>query len=218
MANQRDRILFLLKTGGATTAARLAGRLGISAQAAREQLGALHGEGLVTYADEAGGRGRPKRLWSLAEKAQSRFPDTHAELTVELIGAIRSELGARALDKLIVRRERETFERYAQALAACRRLDLKVRKLAELRSAEGYMAEVQPTPDRKGLLLIENHCPICAAARACQGFCRAELEVFRDALGPGATVEREEHLLTGARRCAYRITRRRGAATQRAGA
>jgi predicted ArsR family transcriptional regulator len=61
------------------------------------------------------------------------------------------------------------------------------------------------------LLLIENHCPICAAARACQNFCRAELEVFRQALGEGAEVTREEHLLLGARRCAYRITpRRRG--------
>lgn len=84
-------------------------------------------------------------------------------------------------------------------------------KLSELRSAEGYMAEVQPTPDRKGFLLIENHCPICAAAHACQGFCRAELEIFRDALGDGAEVTRTEHLLAGARRCTYRITpRRRG--------
>ncbi|MGH2578525.1 MAG: MarR family transcriptional regulator, partial [Actinomycetota bacterium] len=43
-------------------------------------------------------------------------------------------------------------------------------------------------------------------ARACQGFCRSELEVFRDVLGPGVEVERVEHILAGARRCAYRIT------------
>jgi predicted ArsR family transcriptional regulator len=212
MASPADRILFLLKTLGSATAADLAGRLGISAQATREQLASLLDDGLVDFADAAAGRGRPKRLWRLADKAQSRFPDTHAELTVELIDAVRSELGARALDRIVAKRERDTAARYAAALAACRRLDLKVRKLAELRSAEGYMAEVQPTPDRKGLLLIENHCPICAAARACQGFCRAELEVFRDVLGDAATVEREEHILAGARRCAYRITpRRRGA-------
>lgn len=209
MTGTGERILFLLKTRGGMTAGMLAARLGISAQAVREQLGILQRDGLVAFLDEAAGRGRPKRSWRLAEKAQSRFPDTHAELAVELIDAVRAELGAAALDRLIARRERETAARYVKALSACRRLDLKVARLAELRSAEGYMAEVEPTPDRKGFLLIENHCPICIAARACQGFCRAELEVFREALGPGARVERTEHILAGARRCAYRITRRR---------
>jgi predicted ArsR family transcriptional regulator len=213
MSTSRDRVLFLLKSLGAASAATLAGRLGVSAQAAREMLAALHAEGLIAYEDVAEGRGRPKRRWRLTEAAQSRFPDTHAELAVELIGAVRAELGAQALDRLIARRERETAARYGAALAACRRLDLKVMKLAELRSAEGYMAEVKPTEDGRGFLLIENHCPICAAARACQGFCRAELEVFQEALGPAATVERAEHLLAGGRRCTYRITpRRRGAA------
>ena len=53
-------------------------------------------------------------------------------------------------------------------------------------------------------LLIENHCPICAAAAACQGFCRAELSLFEMLLAP-ARVERLEHILAGARRCAYRV-------------
>ena len=47
--------------------------------------------------------------------------------------------------------------------------------------------------------------PICAAASSCQGFCRAELQMFRTLLGEKAEVERVEHLLSGARRCAYRI-------------
>jgi predicted ArsR family transcriptional regulator len=79
-----------------------------------------------------------------------------------------------------------------------------------MRDAEGYMAEAQLPPDNGGggdgsVLLVENHCPICAAARACQNFCRAELDVFRRVLGPDVRVERVEHQLAGARRCAYRI-------------
>ena len=54
-------------------------------------------------------------------------------------------------------------------------------------------------------LLIENHCPICAAARACQGFCRSELELFQNVLGEGIEVERVEHVLAGGRRCAYSV-------------
>jgi predicted ArsR family transcriptional regulator len=58
-----------------------------------------------------------------------------------------------------------------------------------------------------GFLLVENHCPICAAARTCQGLCASELEVFRRVLGPDVTVERSDHILAGARRCAYRVSK-----------
>ena len=58
----------------------------------------------------------------------------------------------------------------------------------------------------EGYVLVENHCPICVAATACQGFCRAELDTFREVLGPGASVERTEHIVQGDRRCAYRIS------------
>ena len=55
-------------------------------------------------------------------------------------------------------------------------------------------------------LLIEHHCPICVAATSCQGLCHSELELFRAALGPEVTVAREQHLLSGDTRCAYRIS------------
>jgi predicted ArsR family transcriptional regulator len=54
-------------------------------------------------------------------------------------------------------------------------------------------------------VLVENHCPICAAAVACQGFCRAELDVFRAVLGDRAEVVRTEHIVAGGRRCSYAI-------------
>src|SRR5262249_45361273 len=100
-------------------------------------------------------------------------------------------------------REEETRRAYTAALADATTLRARVALLAKLRSRDGYMAEWRA--DGEGFLLLENHCPICAAARACQGFCRAELEIFRDVLGPGVAVERIEHGLAGARRCAYRI-------------
>jgi predicted ArsR family transcriptional regulator len=67
------------------------------------------------------------------------------------------------------------------------------------------MAEFEAQPDG-GFLLIENHCPICAAAKTCQGFCRSELELFRAAFGAGTSVTRLEHLLSDGRRCVYRVT------------
>jgi predicted ArsR family transcriptional regulator len=66
------------------------------------------------------------------------------------------------------------------------------------------MAEAKAEGD--GYVLVESHCPICVAATACRGFCRAELDTFRAVLGPGASVERTEHIVQGDRRCAYRVT------------
>src|SRR5262249_11888843 len=134
----------------------------------------------------------------------ARFPDTHAELTVQLISAIRGTLGEAALDRIIRVREAESRRSYRAALEGARTLAARVARLAEIRARQGYMAEWRKEGD--GFLLVENHCPICAAAAACQGFCRSELEIFRDAVGPDAKVERVEHILAGARRCAYRIS------------
>ena len=63
-----------------------------------------------------------------------------------------------------------------------------------MRTGEGYLAEVVDAPDGDGLLLIEHHCPICDAAKACTNLCSAELDLFRDVLGPDVEVIRTQHL------------------------
>ena len=83
----------------------------------------------------------------------------------------------------------------------------RVKALAAIRNEEGYMASAKPRDDGSALLL-ENHCPIWAAAVACTGLCAKELEVFQTVLGNDVVVERTEHIAAGARRCAYRVTNR----------
>lgn len=205
-----DRILLQLKTRGPAETLALAGALGVSRQTTLQQLERLVADGLVTHADARRGVGRPRRVWSLTPAAQTRFPDTHAQLTLEMLDAVRAEFGEGGVDRLISRREAVTTRSYTQELAPLRSLAARVARLAELRTAEGYMADCSPDPGG-GFLLVENHCPICAAAAACQGFCRAELQVFRDALGPDVIVERTDHILAGARRCAYLIIESRAA-------
>ncbi|MBW8813343.1 MAG: helix-turn-helix transcriptional regulator [Caulobacterales bacterium] len=205
MHTPTERILLQLKTRGPAETLALAGGLAISRQAALQHLERLVAAGLVEHSDERRGVGRPRRTWRLTAAAQARFPDTHAQLTVELLDAVRAEFGEAGVDRLIARREAATAAAYQTALAPAGDLQSRVARLAELRTAEGYMADWTSDPGG-GFLLVENHCPICAAAAACQGFCRAELEVFRQALGPGVSVERCDHILAGARRCAYRIT------------
>jgi len=194
-----------LKMHGTLSAAALGQHLGTTGEAARQQLLRLAEEGLVEARSLSAGVGRPTQQWSLTAAAQARFPDTHAALTVQLLDIVRSQLGEGALDTIIATREAETRQAYEGAVANATDLKDRIAALADLRSREGYMAEWSEQPDGT-LLLIENHCPICAAATACQGFCRAELEVFRAVIGPGATVDRSEHIVSGGRRCTYTIT------------
>jgi predicted ArsR family transcriptional regulator len=198
-----DRLLALLKTGGPRTAAELGKALGITAEAARQQLVKMSADGLLVAFSESHGVGRPSQRWSLTAAGNARFPDRHAELTLQLIRTVRKELGEGTLDRLIEARSSQARVNYSAALEGSADLAERVARLAAIRTGEGYMAAWHP--DGAGFLLIENHCPICAAATECQGFCRTELELFGQALGPEVSVERTEHIVAGARRCVYRI-------------
>ncbi len=200
-----DRILYFLKTRGRQTAQAIGAHLEISSVAARKQLLGLEADGLVAFEDSRESVGRPRRYWQLTDAGHARFPDRHSDLTVDLLTAVRSVFGESGLDALITERESATLAAYARALKTTRSLGSRVRRLAELRCQEGYMAESRRNPDGS-FLLIENHCPICAAATQCQGLCRAELQIFRSVLGGDVAVTRVDHILAGARRCAYRVT------------
>lgn len=198
-----NRILLLIKTEGPQRAATLGSKLGISSEAARQQLTKMAEDGLVEAVNEsATGRGRPRQLWKLTTAGNQTFPDGHAELTATILSTLVAQLGTPALDAVISAREADTLKRYRKEVDAAD-TGSRVRQLAAIRTSEGYMADSWEEADGS-LLLVENHCPICAAASVCAGFCRSELETFRAVLG--AKVEREEHILLGARRCAYRVT------------
>ncbi len=205
-ARAQEGVLYQLKTRGPQTAAQTARRLGVTAMAVRQHLYRLKLAGLVEFTDERRKVGRPARVWRLTSAAAERFPDTHGELTVEIIGAIRAAFGAAGTDKLLRERTRRQLEEYrAQLRPAGTSIAKRALALAEIRRERGYMAECARMPDGS-ILLAENHCPICAAAAACQGLCREELSLFRAVLGDKARVDRTDHILAGARRCAYRIT------------
>jgi predicted ArsR family transcriptional regulator len=197
-----DRLLYALKSRGPQTACELAEVLKVTDVAVRQTAERLALAGLVTHDDRRVGVGRPKRHWLLTEAGHQRFPDRHAALTLDLIEATATVFGPEGLDRLIAHREGQMLAQYGAATAGLP-LRQRIEKLAELRSAEGYMAEV--VEDEEGFLLVENHCPICVAATRCQNFCRSELTIFAAVLGPDVSIERIDHIVAGARRCAYRI-------------
>lgn len=203
-----ERILRQLKTQGPQGTTALAEALDITAEAVRLQVQKLLDDDLITGQQErAAGAGRPRQLWSLTAAGHAHFPDAHAQLAVDLIASVRALFGDAGVDRLVDARRDDNRRAYLESIGNARNLGERVKRLAAIREHEGYMARAER--DGRDWLLIEDHCPICAAAQTCQGFCRAELELFREVLGEQAQVVREQHLLAGARRCVYRISPRR---------
>ena len=167
-----EGVLYQLKTRGPQTAAQAARRLGVTAMAVRQHLYRLKLAGLVGFTDERRKVGRPARVWRLTGAAAGRFPDSHGALTVEIIAAVRAAFGEAGMDKLLRERTRRQLEEYrARLRPAGTSIAKRALALAEIRREQGYMAECTRMPDGS-MLLAENHCPICAAASACQGLCR----------------------------------------------
>ncbi|TRZ42416.1 helix-turn-helix transcriptional regulator [Robertkochia solimangrovi] len=199
-----QQAIHILKNNGERTLKELADELGITTEGARFQLLKLAGEGFVKSESRAIGRGRPQQFWSLTQRGHSLFPDSHTELSIRLITKIKEELGEEALTKLIASNGRDNLRNYRIVITEGDALESKIQKLATLRDQEGYMAHFEKNDDGS-YLFIENHCPICAAATLCQGFCSTELNTFQSILGPDVHVKRIDHILSGARRCAYII-------------
>jgi predicted ArsR family transcriptional regulator len=204
----RRAVVKLLKSEGAMDAARLADRLGLTAMAVRQHLYELQREKLVTAEERSVPLGRPAKHWGLTREADRLFPEAYAELSVALIDALGDAFGEAGLKRVLASRCARQRADYLKRIPHSLPLKEKLRRLARIRTEEGYMAEVKP--GGKGtFLLVENHCPICAAATACQGFCATELDLFGSVLGPDVVVERAEHIIAGDRRCAYRVTQAR---------
>ena len=199
-----DKILYLLKTGGPKTAAILAKALNITSMGARQHLQNMTEEGLIEFQDIKQGRGRPARYWKTTKLADNRFPNTHSELTLQLISAAHDVFGEEGVNKLINARQEKALIRYQNYIKGSKSLEDKLLRLSEIRTEEGYMSNVEAAGE--GYILNENHCPISTAASNCQEFCDSELVLYRLVLGNNYKIERTEHILSQGRRCSYTIT------------
>jgi predicted ArsR family transcriptional regulator len=206
LSSGRLAVLSLIKREGPVSADSLAERLSLTAMAVRQHLAALALEGLAAFAEEGRPRGRPVQMWSAAPKANAYFADSHSALAADLVVQMKKAFGEDGMDRILKLRTAEQEKTYRARTDAARTLKGKLDQLAKIRSAEGYMAEVRRDSETGDWLFVENHCPVCAAARLCTGLCREELALFNRVLGKEAKVERLSHILAGAGRCAYRVS------------
>jgi predicted ArsR family transcriptional regulator len=202
----RRELLLRLRHDGPSAPEELATALGASRTGVLQQLHGLEAAGLVSRQSIRHGVGRPRHVYDVTDAAQDLFPTNYDGLASGLLAAIRAVGGEGLVHEIFDERRRLTGdrvrERMAERLPADAPLADRARELAVIQDEQGYLAEAVIGAD--GVIrLIERNCAIHRIAGATSAACEAELDLFREVLGPD--VERETHIAAGDRCCTYRI-------------
>ena len=204
----RRAVLYAVRRRGEATAEQVAEQLDITVSGARQQLSALAGDGLVDTGElpsPEGRRGRRTLVYSATPAADAYFPKAYGELTNELLGYV-ADTDRELLDQLFAKRREARVANAQQRLASKRTLRGKVAELARILDEDGYLASWEQAGPG-GFRIIEHNCAIWAVAERYGQACTSELEFIRTVLD-GAHVERVQHMVAGARRCAYEVSAR----------
>jgi DeoR family suf operon transcriptional repressor len=204
----RRAVLYAVRRRGEATSEQVAEQLGITVSGARQHLSALARDGLVDATESAsttGKRGRRSLVYAATAGADAFFPKAYGELTNELLGYV-ADTDRALLDDLFAKRREHRIEGARIRLEKKRTLGAKVAELTRILDEDGYLAsweKVGPGVYR----IVEHNCAIWAVAQRYGQACTSELEFIRAALD-GADVERVQHMIAGARRCAYEVSSR----------
>jgi DeoR family suf operon transcriptional repressor len=204
----RRAVLYAVRRRGEATSEQVAEQLGITVSGARQQLSALARDGLVDASETpstTGKRGRRSLVYSATADADAFFPKAYGELTNELLGYVADTDGA-LLDDLFAKRREHRIANARVRLEPKPTLGAKVAELTRILDEDGYLAsseKVGPGVYR----IVEHNCAIWAVAERYGQACTSELDFIRAALD-GADVERVQHMIAGARRCAYEVRAR----------
>ena len=201
----RRAVLYAVRRRGEATAEQVAEQLGMTVSGARQHLSALMRDGFVAATETAPvstRRGRRALAYSITPLAEDVFPKAYGELTNELLGYV-ADRDPELLEDLFAKRRENRIASARERLAKKRTLATRVAELATILDEDGYLA----TFERVGpgtFRVIEHNCAIWAVAQKYGQACTSEIDFIRAVL-PDTTVERTQHMVAGAKHCAYEI-------------
>jgi predicted ArsR family transcriptional regulator len=184
-----ERVARALLQAGPSTAADLAGFLGMTTAGVRRPLNVLIDEGLVVAHDRAPygptpkrGRGRPSSVFSLTAAGRAACDQAYDDLALAALRFMSSEYGASAVEAFASDRARQL----ASAVGVAGSGPVSPQDVAEALSRAGYAAEVKPLGD-VAVQLCQHHCPVVDAAREFPILCEAETAALGEVLGRHVT-------------------------------
>jgi len=197
----RGQILMAVKRTQPVITKELSLVFGVSANAVRRHLKELEVDGLVSYGREQRGMGAPTYAYRLTERGEALFPNRYQDALTELLAHVEERAGRGEISEMFVERFRSRSEQLKVELAD-QSVELRLQRLVQLLSDEGYMAEWRT--ENGAITLAEHNCAIRAVAQRYPEICAAEARFLTDVLAAG--VERRESITEGSNACTYAIT------------
>ncbi len=196
-------ILESLKRRGRLSLADLGSDVRLSPGTLREHLNTLAAHGLVRRVGRRqAGRGRPEVIYGLTEDGDALFPQREGELLAELVRHLLASGNREILREFF---EARVAARRDAALARLHGLtgDARLREVAAILREEGFMPELDRSPESGRAIVRLCHCPLTDVVAVTRMPCGAELELVGEMIG--APLERISYMPEGAHTCSYAI-------------
>lgn len=197
----RQNLLRAIKQAGAASAGALAEKLGLTREAARQQLLLLQQQGLISSRSKRPlGAGRPALLFSLTNEGEHLFPKHYDQLTILLLDTVSEEMGKAQVERLLSAVSDRQVAQWQEQLAG---LTLK----QKLDALKGFYFENDPytqvEEDADGLWLVEKNCPFLNLAMERPTLCSITVSTLTRLLG--VEVRREKRFQAGDSLCAFHV-------------
>jgi len=192
-ARSRDRILgLLLRSEEPFSVQALATRLGISRNAAHQQVAALEREGLVERDSAIRTKGRPSQAYRLSQAGSATFPRQYALIARQLLEELTRHLEPEEV--------RPALQRIGASLADSLALeDSEIASVAGLMRELGYESSTVEGSD--GPEIEARNCVFHDLAMADPNICEVDLALLRSMTG--RPVDHRRCMARGERSCRF---------------
>jgi predicted ArsR family transcriptional regulator len=195
-ARSRDRILeLLLRSEDPLGVQALAAALGVSRNAAHQQVMALEREGLIERASAIRTKGRPSQGFRLSAAGQATFPRQYALLSKQLLAELSRHLPPEQLGQALAR----IGETVAASLSVTSDPDELIPAIANLMCELGY--ESKAVEGERGVEIEAHNCVFHDLAMADPAICEVDLALLRSL--SGKAVDHRRCMARGAGSCRF---------------
>ncbi len=181
-----QRIVNLIARRGAATVAELVAALGVTTTAVRQQVNRLVADGWLVRTQRRNGPGRPADVFALSDEARRTFGaqgDELSRLLLEEIAEMEGPDRRQVLLEAVGRRIAQNARRFVGDGSPEERL----RRLAELLSREGVLAEAEG--GERAVRLAVFTCPYHGVASEHREICDMERKAFSEVIGDAVALE-----------------------------
>jgi predicted ArsR family transcriptional regulator len=202
LSEAKAALIDMMKVDGEISVDDAVGQLDLAKTTIRQHLQLLEQYGLVKRRQHRQGRGRPRIMYSLTERATEFYPDLEGQLLREMVEYLIEQGHLSLVDEFFEKHWQEHEETVlTQARAAGGDWRARIEALVAFLSEQGFLPEM--ANGEEGTQVRVCNCPYRSAVEATRLPCKLEGE-FLEAL-TGRRAERIEYILDGDPCCVYRL-------------